>query len=222
MSRVCRATGLFVIVGILYWWTVFLAMHVLEPEFSPLTAPGSAYVLGTYGAWMTTTYFVLGAVLLSADFGLTTNNAVTALTRTGSVAFLIAAAGVVLAGSFPMDFPPPPRTMSGRLHVLGGVFTFLPWVIGTLLFSLSIRRDHRWGRRSGTLFALSVLSIGMVAVLPVSIRFDFPGAAQRLLLTLLFAWLIVVALQLMRSKFEGAGSQPDRPLHPTSGVEASS
>ena len=104
-----------------------------------------------------------------------------------------------------MDFPPPPRTVSGRLHVLGGVLTFLPWVIGTLLFSLSIRRDHRWGRRSGTLFALSVLSIGMIAVLPVSIRFDFAGAAQRLLLTLLFAWLIVVALQLMRSRFDGAG-----------------
>jgi hypothetical protein len=90
MSRVCGATGLFVIVGVLYWWTVFLAMHVLEPEFSPLTAPGSAYVLGNYGAWMTTTYFVLGAVLLSADLGLTTNVAVTALTRIGSVAFLIA------------------------------------------------------------------------------------------------------------------------------------
>ena len=203
---VCRATGLFVIVGVLYWWTVFLAMHVLEPEFSWLTDPGSAYVLGTYGAWMTTNYFVLGAVLLSADLGLTTNITVTALSRIGSVAFLIAGAGVVLAGSFPMDFPPPPRTVSGRLHVLGGVLTFLPWVIGTLMFSLSIRRDHGSARRSGTLFALSLLSIGMVAVLPVSIRFDFAGAAQRLLLTLLFAWLTVVALQLMRSRFEGAGS----------------
>ena len=112
--------------------------------------------------------------------------------------------------------------MSGRLHVLGGVFTFVPWVIGTLLFSLSIRRDQRWGRPSGTLFAISVLSIGMVAVLPLSIRFDFAGGAQRVLLTLLFTWLIVVAVQLMHSRFEGKGSQPNRPLQPTSGVEASS
>jgi hypothetical protein len=27
-----RATGRIIVVGVLYWWTVFLAMHVLEPE----------------------------------------------------------------------------------------------------------------------------------------------------------------------------------------------
>jgi hypothetical protein len=171
---------------------------------------------------MTTTYFVLGAVLLSAGLGLSRNLAVTAMTRIACVAFLIAVAGAMLAGLFPMDFPPPPRTLSGRLHALGGVLTFLPWVIGTSLFSLSIRHDHRWAHRLSTLFPLSVLSIGMVAVLPFSIRFDFAGAAQRLLLTLLFVWLIVVALHLMRSRLEGEGSQPNRPLQPTSGVEASS
>ena len=74
MSRIYRATGLFVIVGVLYWWAVFLSMHILESEFSPIGAPGSAYVLGPYGAWMTTTYFVLGGVLLSSGFGLTTSN----------------------------------------------------------------------------------------------------------------------------------------------------
>jgi len=31
-----RATGLIVVVTATYWWVVFLAMHVLEPEFSPL------------------------------------------------------------------------------------------------------------------------------------------------------------------------------------------
>ena len=198
-----RATGLIVIVAAVYWWAVFLAMHILEPEFHPLTAPGSAYVVGAYGAWMTTTYFVLAAALVSAGLGLTTNLAVTAITRIARVAFLTAAAGAMLAGLFPMDFPPPPRTLSGRLHTVGGVLTFLPWVIGTSLFSLRIRRDHRWVRALSTLF--SVLSIGMVAILPLSIRFDFAGAAQRLLLTRLFAWLIVVAVHLMRSRLEGAG-----------------
>jgi Protein of unknown function (DUF998) len=205
-----RATAIIVIVAAAYWWAVFLAMHVLEPEFSPLTAPGSAYVLGTYGAWMTTTYFVLGVVLISAGLGLNSNLAVTALTRIAGVAFLIAAAGAVSAGLFPMDFPPPPRTLSGRLHALSGVLTFLPWAIGTLLFSLGIRRDHRWARRLGILIALSVLSIVTVAVLPFSIPFGFAGAVQRLLLTLLFAWLIVVALQLIRPRLEDERSSPKR------------
>jgi hypothetical protein len=102
------------------------------------------------------------------------------------------------------------------------MLTFVPWVTGTSLFSLSMRRDQRWARPSGTLFAISVVSIGMAAVLPVSIRLDVAGVVQRLLLTLLFTWLVVVALHLMHSRLEGDTSQPNRPLQPTSGVEASS
>lgn len=151
---------------------------------------------------MTTTYFVLAAALLSSRRGLATNVAPTVLTRMAGLAFLTAAAGAVLAGIFPMDFPPPPRTPSGRLHVLGGALTFVPWVTGSFLFTLSLRRDQRWARPSGTLFAISLLSIGMAAVLPLSIRLDFAGGVQRLLLTLLFTWLIVVALHLMRSRLD--------------------
>jgi hypothetical protein len=66
-----------------------------------------------------------------------------------------------------------------------------------LLFSLSMRRDQRWARRSGTLFAISILSIGVAAVLPLSIRLDLAGGVQRVLLTLLFTWLIVGALRLI-------------------------
>jgi hypothetical protein len=202
-----RRTGVIVVVATIYWWSVFLSMHVLEPEFSPISAPGSAYVLGAYGTWMTTTYFVLSAALIGANVGLTTNLATTTLTRAASWALLIAAAGGALAGLFPMDFPPPPRTWSGRLHGVAGVLTFLPWVIGVLLFSLSIRRDRRWSRHSGTLVVLAILSIGTAAVLPASIRFDVAGAAQRLLLTLLFAWLILVARHLMRSRLGGNESK---------------
>jgi len=198
-----RATGVMVVVAATYWWAVFLSMHILEPEYSPLRAPGSAYVLGAHGTWMTTTYFVLAAALLSSRFGLTTNLATTVSTRMAGLAFLIAVAGVVLAGIFPMDFPPPPRTSSGRLHALGGVLTFVPWVTGTSLFSLSMRRDQRWARPSGPLFAISLLSIGVAAVLPLSIRLDVAGGVQRALLTLLFTWLIVVAVHLMYARLEG-------------------
>ena len=202
-----RATGVIVVVAAIYWWAVFLSMHVVEPEFNPIEAPGSAYVQGRHGIWMTTTYFVLAATLLSSRLGLTTNLGVTVLTRMAGLAFLIAAAGAVVAGIFPMDFPPPPRTSSGRLHALGGVITFGPWVIGTSLFSLSMRRDQRWARPSGTLFAISVLSVGMAAALPLSIRLGFAGGVQRVLLTLLFTWLIVAAVHLMHAQHPHLGKR---------------
>jgi len=140
----------------------------------------------------------------------------------GCLAFVIASVGAVLAGLFPMDFPGPPRTVSGRLHVLGGALTFPAWALGTLLFSLSIRRDRRWARRSGILFALAVVSIGTLAVLLLSVSLlGFGGYAQRLLIGLLFAWMIVVALHLVRSPAEDGGSQPNRPLQPMNGAGTS-
>jgi hypothetical protein len=171
---------------------------------------------------MTTTYFVLAAVLFTSRFGLTTNLAVTVLTRLAGLAFLMAMAGAVLAGLCPMDYPPPPRTLSGRLHALGGVITFVPWVIGTSLFSLSMRGDQRWVRASGTLFAISVLSVATAAALPLSIRLGFAGGVQRVLLALLFTWLIVVAVHLMHARLERNESQPNQPLQTPRGVETSS
>lgn len=172
-------------------------MHLIQPQLSPIEAPGSAYVVGRYGSLMSTTYFALAAALISPSLGLAINTEATVLMRLARVTFLIAAAGAVLAGIFPMDYPPPPRTTSGRLHVAGGALTFIPWVIGTLLFSLSMRRSRRWGG-SGTLLTLAVVSVGLAAVLPLSVRLGFPGAAQRVLLAFLFSWLLVVAVHLMQ------------------------
>jgi len=202
-----RPAGVMILVAVVYWWAVFLSMHVTQPELSPIDTPGSAYVLGRSGSWMTTTYFALAAALVIARFGLATNLAATVSRRLAGLTFLVAAAGAMLAGIFPMDFPPPPRTTSGRLHAVGGALTFVPWVMGTLLFSMSARRDQRWVRPSRTLLALAVLSVCTAVVLPMSIRLGFAGGVQRLLLTLLFTWLILAAVHSMQAD----GSQPTEP-----------
>jgi hypothetical protein len=195
-----RWAAMVVLVAALYWGAVFLAMHVLQPEFSPIKAPGSAYVLGAYGAWMTTTYFALCTALVATALGLRESVPATGMSRTAIAAFLIAAGGTVLAGLNPMDFPGPPHSTSGRLHAVGGALTFPPWVVGAFLFSLEMRRDDRWRRYSATLLMLSAGSIALAVVLIGSMLvLGFAGYAQRLVLALLFAWMIVVALHLLRS-----------------------
>jgi uncharacterized protein DUF998 len=222
MSMPNRTAGLIIIGSATWFWAVFLAMHILEPEFDPIRAPGSAYVLGPYGTWMTSTYFALSAVLLSARLGLGMNLSGSPAAQAARVLFLVAGFGAILAGLFPMDYPGPPRSLSGRLHVVGGALTFPAWVLGTYLFSLRIRRDHRWARRAGLLVALSVMSIGMFAVLVLSVTFlGFGGYAQRLLMGLLFVWMIVVAVHLIRFVPERGGAQPNKPLQPASGTGTS-
>ncbi len=208
-----RKTGLVVIFGMVWWQVVFWAMHVLEPEFSPIRAPGSAYVLGEYGAWMTTTYFALSAALVAAGLGLAGSLPTTRLVRVACIAFLIASIGAVIAGLFPMDFPGPPRTVSGRLHALGGALTFPPWLFGALLFSLSARRDKRWARRSRALLSFSA-GAGCVLILMILSIFalGFGGYAQRVVGVLMSAWMITVGMHLYQ---RSARSQPNTPL-PTS------
>ena len=131
---------------------------------------------------------------------------------------LFRSAGAILAGLFPMDFPGPPHTASGRLHALGGLLTFPTWVLGTVFFSVSVRRTRRFDEAGGLLLRLSIGAIGMLALMFLSVFLGFGGLAQRLLLILLFGWTLVVGLQLIRSGDDPAWPQPNKPLQPPSGA----
>lgn len=199
-----RTLGLIVIGGVLYWSTVVLTMHILEPEFSAIKTPMSAYVLGAYGPWMTTTYFVWCAALLGVGVGLVRTLPGSRLSRIAFCFLLISAAAVFLAGLFPMDFPGPPRTSSGRLHAAGGLFAFPTMSLGFFLFSLSFRRDRYWRKVSLTALALSsgILAVFVLALLSLLVL-GFAGYAQRLLFALLCPWMIVVGLHLTRFSHDG-------------------
>jgi hypothetical membrane protein len=195
-----RGLGTLILASVVYYVSVISAMHLLEPEFSPIRAPMSAYVLGAYGPLMTTTYFVLSAGLLGVAFGLVRTLGRTRVARIAFAVVLVAAAGVSLAGIFPMDFPPPVRTSSGRLHALGGGMAFPGMTVGLSLFSLSLRRDIYWRSVSTKLLALSAGMIAAFRLMAASIAvLGYGGYAQRLFILVLFSWMIVAGRHLLRS-----------------------
>lgn len=194
-----RLLGLIVIGAVAYWASVVVAMHFVEPEFNPVRVPMSAYVRGDHGAWMTTTYFVWSTALLGAGCGLVRTLTRTRLTKAAFSIFLLAAAAVFVAGLFPMDFPPPVRTLSGRLHATGGLFAFPTMALGALLFSLSFRHDASWRKLSVPALALSAgaLAVFVLAICSLLVL-GFAGYAQRVFFALLIAWMIMVGLHLTR------------------------
>jgi len=209
MTKVNGAVGgAFVIAVVLFYVTVQIAMHVLEPEFNPLRVPMSAYVLGAYGAWMTATYFVLAAGLLALAYCLATTLRRRPLTATAVIFLVIAASGALLAGSFPMDLPGGTLTSAGRLHMVGGALTFPSWILGVLLFTLSIRQDPRWQAVSAplTVVAAGVVVAGAIMFLSVAIL-GFGAYAQRLLVVLLFAWMVLAALRVIRLSRVGSDAE---------------
>jgi len=213
-----RTFGLIVIGCVLYLAAVVLTMHVMEPEFDPIRAPMSAYVLGAYGTWMSTTYAAWSFALLGTGLALLRALARTRITRTAFFLFLMGAAGAILAGLFPMDFPPPLRTLSGHLHAIGGGFSIPSMASGAFIFSLGFRRDTYWRKVSAPAMALSS---GIIATLVLGISslfiLGFAGYAQRLLFALLIAWMILVSAHLIRIpvKKSPAASLPNQPRQTT-------
>ena len=159
----------------------------------------SAYVLGAYGPLMTTTYFVLCAGLLGVGYGLVKALPRTRLIKLAFVVALIAGAGIFIAGIFPIEWPPPPRTTSGRLHALGGMLAFSGMAFAPFLFSLNFRNDAHWKTVSSVALALSASIIAAFILFLFAVRGGFGGFAQRLFLALLFSWMIVVGLHLTRT-----------------------
>jgi hypothetical protein len=187
------------IVTAIYGFSVLVAMHFLAPEVDPIRAPGSAYVLGPYGALAATIYFTGAVGSVALGYGLKEAMPHVRLVRVGWLLFLGAAGGSLLAGFFPMDFPPPIRTTSGRLHAIGGGIGFPLGTLGIFLFSLGFRRDRHWRAVSGlTLaFAAGILCALLLGILSL-ITLGFAGYMQRVLMVLQVAWSIIVGLHLRR------------------------
>jgi hypothetical membrane protein len=194
------ALGKLVVASVLYQILVLSAMHFLEPEFSPIKVPMSAYVVGAYGPLMTTTYFVLSAGVLAVAYGLVTTVRRTRRTKMAFAVLVVAALACLLAGIFPMDFPPRLWTFSGRLHALGGVVTFLGMTVGVSVFSLNLRHDGYWRGVSAGLSKLSAVMIAAVLLMQSSILLlGYGGYAQRLFMIALFCWMADAGLHLIRT-----------------------
>jgi hypothetical protein len=110
-----------------------------------------------------------------------------------------------------MDYPGPPQSLAGRLHAIGGALVFPPWVLGSVIVSLLFRRDPSWAVASRSLLFLSLAAVGMFALLVSSfLILGFAGYAQRLVLLLLSAWLLVVSRQFTRLSRASDSTGPAR------------
>jgi len=190
-----RLFGLVVVAAALYWLAVVTVMHFLEPEFSPLKVPMSAYVDGTYGGWMTTSFFALATALVATAFGILRTLGRNVLACAGFLLFILAVFGVVLAGIFPGIIGGP---SSAHWHGVGSRFAFPGMAFGSLLLSFGFSFDPDWQRIS---VAALTLSGGVVFFLALSfspVTADLGGLVQRIFFAFLIPWLALVGIHLMR------------------------
>jgi hypothetical protein len=187
-----------------------LALHVVQPELSPLNEAMSYYVHGANGWLATVALLAIGAGSLALTIGL----GLQLDGREACIGFGFLAVwsiGAILGGAFAAD----PRgnwdkqpTMAGAIHGIAAMVALTAFPPAAALITRNIRRNAQIGRIGRLLSALAIASvISFVAffgsLLPVFVRPGPPvllGLTERILLAIYAAWLVTCALGLLQSR----------------------
>ena len=185
-------------ISILVSAVLVIALHVLVPEYNPMTRAMSNYSNSRYG-WMMVAAF-LGFAL--SQFALVTAFRQIALSKWQRFGvWLLAASGVcvLIAGIFPTDNTPDDTcvTTIGEIHAVAG-HLLSPFMVGAML-GLSGKIDatdsHREMQRAAFMIAV-ITAIMFIALVSVnSLGLQIGGIGQRIFIALVCAWLTLTSLR---------------------------
>ena len=196
-----RFLGLVILALSAYWLVVVAAMHVLEPEFAPLEATLSFYVLGSYGSWMTTTFFAAGAAGLGIAYGLWSSLPRGARSTVAFACSVVGGLAVIILGLFPTDGLRPPQTLASNVHDIAGLTRAVASPTAALLFSLAFRGHRDWQSKAATGLVLALLTYVLHAMVVFGLAFPsvfpFPGLAQRLSAAVQTAWSVMAVVPML-------------------------
>jgi Protein of unknown function (DUF998) len=186
-----------------------LALHLLQPELSPLNEAVSYYVHGAQG-WLFTAGLLawgVGSAALLLGFARTIR------IRAGNAGLLglaVWSAGVLTSGLFRADLQGQwnnSPSVAGLIHENAARVSFIALPIAAFLLSHGLRRAPEWRRTASVLYLLALMIIVSLIVffaslLPVSDSLRPPilfGLTERMLLAVYAAWLCAAAIGLLRS-----------------------
>jgi hypothetical protein len=191
-----------------------LALHLLQPELSPLNYAVSYYVHGAQGWLFTAGLLAWGLGSAALFLGLARSIRIHSRIRgsiragVGLSALAVWSAGVLATGMFRADPWNKPPSMTGLIHENAARVAFVAMPLAALLLSHGLRRAPEWRRIAGVLrlFAALILISLLVffaSLLPISDSFSPPvlfGLTERLLLATYAAWLCAAAVGLRRAE----------------------
>jgi uncharacterized protein DUF998 len=175
-----------------------IALHRARPELNAVATPLSFYARGP-GGWLLAVALVtsgIGEWMIASSLRRRVGG------RAGLVALALGGAGMLLGAIAVADpwFPwEHPLTTRGWIHAAAIAVAVGGFAIGSLLVSRDVTVADRWSRPllqilAATFFVVLVLfSVATVGFLATHHSPAFLGLAERVLLTLAIAWLVVVA-----------------------------
>jgi hypothetical protein len=208
-------------------------------NYDPLRYPISSLAIGEFGWMQRATFVITGLLILAFSIGLRRVLRGPSGSVLGPLLVGLAGIGLIGAGIFVTDplngYPPgtpripTERTTHGILHDLFGIPFFLGLPIACLVFA---RLFAKWGQRSWVaysalsgfaMFAVNVIArLGWRQVPGFEDIAGLFGLFQRIIVTIGFAWLTLLAVHLLRapsnkptkaeSITSGGGKQTESPI----------
>ncbi|MDV3277467.1 MAG: DUF998 domain-containing protein [Nitrososphaerales archaeon] len=195
-----------VIVGILLYVVLDTAAQILPPYYSPVSQAESYLAIGPYGYIMTLNFLNRGlfslvflyAMLRAIDL----RGGVRNRYRAGVALLGVWAVGAFILAAFPTDVPPSAPTLSGAIHLVVAVISFVGGSFGALGLSLQFKRDPAFQRVTRFALPISLLAVALVFLL-----FGLPGVApafaqrmngllERVFLASVLLWMLALSVHL--------------------------
>jgi hypothetical protein len=183
-----QRTGLLAFGAVLFFAGSASVLQGVRSDLDPLRATLSFYLLGPFGLWLRTAYWVLAAGLVALGLGY--RQALARAPGTGLPAALFVFGGGALAAVtlFPTDPLHGERTLTGLAHNLCASAAFLCVGVAMLRLSNCMRRHARWRHRARMAMSMAVLAFTALWI-DVFWRALPRGAAQKVVIALYLLWL---------------------------------
>lgn len=196
-----RRVGQIVAASVVYFVVAIVVLHWLRPEVDPVAAVTSEYAVGPYGGLMTSAYFVFSGALLALGIGLARALNRRARNTPGIMLLHLAALGTAVAGLAPVDVgAPTPVTAQGWIHRIAAIVAFASMTAGPLLLARWYRRDPGWRDLAWPSAVSGAVGLaGLAGIQLVLLGQGLAGAAQRVVLLVIVAWVLTCAFRLQRS-----------------------
>lgn len=187
--------------GVLAFAMACVAVQWLRTDLDWQQAPLSFYLMGDYGAWLQTAYFILGAALMLIGLGY--YRALPRAARSAAPLMLFVGAGFALMVTAVADSYRVPQvpTFENLVHGIAAQTTFLFVTTAMLLQSLRFRHTLGWRARFVPGFALGATCF--VALWAHALWRGLPsGLSQKIVIALIVSWLAMAAFWLRQDRPE--------------------